>query len=297
MFGTSVRSIAVAPARGAGESYPELERRASRTRRHPCSHQCSPTIYQPGPLPGQVDRRLPDAPCPHRPLCYPPRDLRSGLIIAIDGPTAAGKSTAGKALAARLGYTYIDSGAMYRAVALAAVERSIALDDAEALTELAGNVEVRVGGDPHAPITTLDGRDVTSLLRTSQIDAAASKVSAVPGVRAAMVAQQQAVGRDGGVVMDGRDIGTHVFPNADLKVFLQADSRERARRRFEENQARGSGVTLDATFEAIEDRDLRDKSRDAAPLRAAGDAVVIDTTSMSREDLVDRLLELALSRL
>lgn len=230
-------------------------------------------------------------------MCYPPRALRRGLIIAIDGPTAAGKSTAGKTLAARLGYTYIDSGAMYRAVGLAAVERSVGLDDADALTALAEQVEVRVGGDPYSPFTTLDGRDVTAHIRTPQIDAAASKVSVVPGVRAAMVAQQQAMGRDGGVVMDGRDIGTHVFPNADLKVFLEADAPERARRRFEENQDRGTGASLDATREAIEDRDRRDTSRTTAPLRPADDAITIDTTALSREDLLSRLLELVQSRL
>ncbi len=229
-------------------------------------------------------------------MCYPRRVLGRGLIIAIDGPTAAGKSTAGKALAARLGYTYIDSGAMYRTVGLAAIERGVSLDDAAALTTLAGEIEVRVGGDPHSPTISLDGRDVTSLIRTPEVDAASSKVSVVPGVRAAMVAQQQQMGRDGGVVMDGRDIGTHVFPNADLKVFLQADAPERARRRHAEHQERGTDATLDSTREAIEDRDRRDTSRATAPLRPADDAVIIDTTALSREDLLGRLLELVHSR-
>ncbi len=231
------------------------------------------------------------------PLCYPRRVLGRGLIIAIDGPTAAGKSTAGKALAARLGYTYIDSGAMYRAVGLAAIERGVSLDDDAALASLAETVEVRFGGDPHSPSVSLDGRDVTSLIRTPAADTASSKVSVVPGVRAAMVAQQQAMGRDGGVVMDGRDIGTHVFPNADLKVFLLADAHERAKRRHAEHKERGTAATLDSTREAIEDRDRRDTSRAAAPLRPAADAVTIDTTDLSREDLLDRLLELVQSRL
>ena len=231
------------------------------------------------------------------PVCYPARVLRRGLIIAIDGPTAAGKSTAGKALAARLGYIYIDSGAMYRAVGLAALDAGTSLDDADALSDLAGRVEVRVGGDPHAPSISLDGRDVSALIRTPEVDAAASKVSVVPGVRAAMVAQQQAMGRDGGVVMDGRDIGTHVFPDADVKIFMQADTPERARRRYEENLDRGAAATLDATRQAIEDRDERDRSREAAPLRAAPDAIMIDTTSLTREALLERLLELVQSRL
>jgi len=227
--------------------------------------------------------------------------LRKGLIIAIDGPTAAGKSTAGKALAARLGYTYIDSGAMYRAVGLAALERGVGLDDSAALTSLAQSVEVRVSGDPHAPRISLDGRDVTARIRTPDVDAAASKVSVVGGVRAAMVAQQQAMGSGGGVVMDGRDIGTHVFPDADLKVFLLADTIERARRRHAEHRERHGAAedagSLDATRTAIEERDRRDTTRTAAPLRPAEDAISIDTTLLTREALLDRLLELVAERL
>ncbi|HQR41002.1 MAG TPA: (d)CMP kinase [Blastocatellia bacterium] len=218
------------------------------------------------------------------------------LVIAIDGPTAAGKSTAGRSLAAKLGYVYIDSGAMYRAVGWKAIADGVALDDDAALTALASRIRIGLGGDPQRPTVTVDGCDVTALIRTPAVDAAASRVSVVPGVRAAMVAQQQELGRDGGVVMDGRDIGTHVFPNADVKFFLVADPSERARRRHDENVARGRDESLDTTRAAIDERDHRDTTRDAAPLRTADDSVSIDTTSLSPDALVARMLEIVESR-
>jgi len=219
------------------------------------------------------------------------------LIIAIDGPTAAGKSTAGRALAEKLGYLYIDSGAMYRAVGWAALDANVDLDDAEALAALAERTEIRLAGGPHDPTVSVDGHDVTRAIRTPAVDVAASKVSTVPGVRAALVAQQRAIGRDGGVVMDGRDIGTHVFPAADVKVFLSAEPGVRARRRHDENLARGRAESLEATHAAVEARDHRDTTRDAAPLRAAADAIVVDSTDLSREGLLSKLLEIVQSRL
>jgi cytidylate kinase len=225
------------------------------------------------------------------------RAAMRGLIIAIDGPTASGKSTAGKALASHLGYVYIDTGAMYRAVGLAALEAGIPLDDAERLSDLARRMAIRCGGSPDRPTVTVDGRDVTGELRTPAVDEASSKVSAVPGVRAALVEQQQAMGREGGVVMDGRDIGTHVFPDADVKFFFVADAAERARRRHDENVARGRDETLDETLAALRVRDRRDETRDAAPLRPAPDAVAIDTTGLGREELLAKLLEIVSSRL
>ena len=219
------------------------------------------------------------------------------LIIAIDGPTAAGKSTAGRALAARLGYVYIDSGAMYRAVGWQALEEGLDLDDAERLADLAARTRIRIGGDPARPTVTVDGRDVTDLIRTPAVDAAASTVSTVPGVRAALVEQQREMGREGGVVMDGRDIGTHVFPEADVKFFLSANPDIRANRRYDENVARGRDESLAATLHAIEERDRRDTTRDAAPLRPARDAVTIDTTELSREALLAKMLEIIRPRL
>jgi cytidylate kinase len=219
------------------------------------------------------------------------------LIVAIDGPTAAGKSTAGKALAAALGYVYIDSGAMYRAVGWKAIEERIDLDDGERLAELARRIRIRFGGDPSSPTVTVDDRDVTALLRTPAVDAASSKVSVVPGVRAALVDQQREIGREGGVVMDGRDIGTHVFPNADVKFFFTARPEVRAVRRHDENVARGCDETLAETLAALEERDRRDSTRNAAPLRRAEDAVEIDTTELSREAIKERLLEIVTARM
>jgi cytidylate kinase len=219
------------------------------------------------------------------------------LIIAIDGPTAAGKSTAGRALAARLGYVYIDTGAMYRAVGWKALEEGVSLDDPARLAEIAASALIRVGGDPHRPTVTVDGRDVTALVRTPAVDAAASRVSAVPGVRAALVEQQREMGREGGVVMDGRDIGTHVFPEADVKFFLTADPGVRAHRRHDENLARGRDESLAATRAAVEERDRRDTTRDAAPLRPAADAVTVDTTDLTREGLLAKMLEIVRPRL
>jgi cytidylate kinase len=220
-----------------------------------------------------------------------------GLIIAIDGPTASGKSTVGKALAAALGYVYIDTGAMYRAVGWKALEQGRDLDDASALAAIAARACIRVVGDPHRPTITVDGRDVTGLIRTPAVDVASSKVSTVPGVRAALVEQQREMGREGGVVMDGRDIGTHVFPNADVKFFLSADPSVRAHRRHEENVARGRDESLEVTRAAIEDRDRRDTTREAAPLRPADDAIFVDTTELSREALLAKLLEIVRPRL
>lgn len=225
------------------------------------------------------------------------RDNGRRLIVAIDGPTAAGKSTAGRALAAALGYVYIDTGAMYRAVGWKALEEGADLDDAEGLTALASRTRIGVGGDPLAPTVTVDGRDVTGLLRTPAVDAAASKVSTVPGVRAALVEQQRAIGREGGVVMDGRDIGTHVFPDAHVKFFFTARPEVRAHRRHDENLARGRDESLSATLAAIEERDRRDQTRAAAPLRCADDAVHIDTTDLSRDAILGKMLEIVNARL
>jgi cytidylate kinase len=219
------------------------------------------------------------------------------LIVAIDGPTAAGKSTAGRGLAARLGYLYIDTGAMYRAVAYRALEEGIDLEDPDALSELAERTTVDLQPADGGVKVLVHGRDVTSLLRTPDVDRAASKVSTVPGVRAALVGQQRRLGRTGGVVMDGRDIGTHVFPDADVKFFLLADSRIRAGRRHEENAAKGRDESLDATLEALEERDRRDASRLVAPLVPAPDAVVLDSSTLSRDAVLEKMLEIVTARL
>jgi len=221
----------------------------------------------------------------------------NGPVIAIDGPTAAGKSTAGRALAAALGYLYIDTGAMYRAVGWKAIEEGIQLEDEGALADLARRVRIELGGDPHHVTVTVDGRDVTAALRTPEVDAASSRVSAIAGVRRALVEQQRAMGRDGCVVLDGRDIGTHVFPDAQVKFLLVADSSVRADRRHAENLGRGRSEELSETQAAIEERDRRDAGRDVAPLRAAQDAIVIDSSAASRDEVLAKMLEIVRSRL
>lgn len=217
----------------------------------------------------------------------------SGAIVAIDGPAGAGKSTCARRLAHRLGYVLIDTGALYRAVALAARERDISWDDEAALGRLTSELKLRFepptepGGRP--PIS-IDGVDRSGDIRTPEISQGASKVSAYPAVRAALLGVQRAMGRDGGVVLEGRDIGTVVFPDAHVKVFLTASTMARAQRRHEELSAKGSLVALDSVRAGIEERDARDSGRDVAPLRAADDAIVLDSTQMDLDEVLERLV-------
>ena len=215
------------------------------------------------------------------------------LIIAIDGPAGAGKSTIAKELARRLGYLFINTGAMYRAVALAAVQQQIALDDEAALGRLAETARIELTGTVDAMRVLLDGADVTEEIATPLMSQAASKVSAVSAVRRALVAQQQALGRAGGVVMEGRDIGTQVFPNADVKIYLDATSAARAQRRHTDELAKGinSGSLL-ATQTEIEERDHRDKSRADSPLVQAADAIYLDSSGLTVAEVVEQVLHL-----
>ncbi|HET8647769.1 MAG TPA: (d)CMP kinase, partial [Vicinamibacteria bacterium] len=180
---------------------------------------------------------------------------RRGLVIAIDGPSGAGKSTAGRALAARLGYTYLDTGAMYRTLALCALRRQVSLDDEAHLAGLAARVRIEL--DPRGSVR-LDGEDVSADIRTRDVSAAASRVSVHPRVRREMVARQRDLGREGGVVLDGRDIGTAVFPDADVKFFLDADPRRRAVRRQQELAEAGTAADVDVIEQEIRARDRAD---------------------------------------
>ena len=211
----------------------------------------------------------------------------AGLVIAIDGPSGAGKSTAGRVLAARLGYTFLDTGAMYRALALKALRERVRLDDEAALGDLARRsaIELAEGGRG----VRLDGDDVTAAIRTRDVSAAASRVSAHPQVRRHMVARQQELGRRGGVVLDGRDIGTAVFPDADVKFYVDADPRRRAVRRQEELAAAGTIADLDAIEQEIRDRDHADTTRPDSPLTRAPDAVLVDSSEAGVEDVVERM--------
>jgi cytidylate kinase len=210
-----------------------------------------------------------------------------GLVVAIDGPSGAGKSTAGRAVAERLGYVFLDTGAMYRALALAALREGIPLDDATSVAALAGRVrlDLQPGG-----AVILDGQDVTSALRTQEVGAAASRVSVHPSVRRHMVARQREMGQAGGVVMDGRDIGTAVFPDADVKFYVDAHPRQRAMRRHEELAQRGLPSDLDTIEREIRERDHADSTRAESPLTRAPDAIHLDTTELGLEEVVRRML-------
>jgi cytidylate kinase len=215
------------------------------------------------------------------------------LIIAIDGPAASGKSTIGERLAAELRYLYFDTGVMYRAVTLAGLQRLPTLDDEGAVNQLAEQVQIEIN-QPSVPDgrmydVFLDGVDVTWDLRSSDVEANVSKVSAYPGVRTAMTAQQRRIGRRGGVVMVGRDIGTVVFPDADLKIYMVASTEERARRRHEENIRRGMKSDYQEILDAMIKRDKIDSTRVVAPLRPAEDAHIIDTDGLGIEVVLNKV--------
>jgi cytidylate kinase len=209
-------------------------------------------------------------------------------VIAVDGPSGAGKSTAGRALAARLGYVFIDTGAMYRALALKALQRGVALDAEEALATLAMGSSIHLVEAGRKVL--LDGEDVSARIRTPEVSAAASRVSRHPAVRREMVARQQELGREGGVVLDGRDIGTAVFPDAEVKFYLDADPARRARRRQQELAAAGADAQLASVERETRDRDRADSTRTDSPLTRAPDAVFLDTTPLTPEEVVERML-------
>ena len=208
------------------------------------------------------------------------------IVVAVDGPAGAGKSTASRALAGRLDYAYVDTGAMYRAVGVIAHRRGVALDDDEALARLVGNLrfEPRDGGG-----LAVDGTDVSAEIRRAEAGELASRVSTRPVVRERLVALQRALGAEGGVVMEGRDIGTVVFPNAEVKLYLTADPAERARRRAVELRGRGESVDEAALAREIAARDERDSARSHSPLRPAADARRLDTTGLTLEQVVARM--------
>ena len=215
---------------------------------------------------------------------------KNGLVIAIDGPSGAGKSTAARILAERLGYIYIDTGAMYRAIGWKAKREGIEPDDEAKLADLCGRTEVTIKKDNSDPRFSVNGIDVTGEIRTPEMGMMASAVSKSPAVRARLLTLQRELGRGGGVVMDGRDIGTVVFPDADVKFYLDASAGERGKRRYLELKAKGMDVDRAQITKEIEERDRQDSGRALAPLKKADDALLIDSSAMSIDDVLDRIL-------
>jgi cytidylate kinase len=216
------------------------------------------------------------------------------VIVAIDGPAGAGKSTIARRIADRLGFVYINTGAMYRAIALWALRNETDLTDMHRLQKLAEAAQIDFGvGDGRI---RLNGEDVTDAIFTPEVSAAASKISAVPGVRRALIPLQRGIAANASVVMEGRDIGSVIFPEAQVKIFLDASAEERARRRAAELEAQGGRVAVAAVAAEMRDRDTRDRQRQEAPLVQAPDAVLLDTTALSPAEVEERILQLVRSR-
>lgn len=214
------------------------------------------------------------------------------MIIAIDGPAGAGKSSVAKAVARRLNYLYIDTGAMYRAVGWKVLQDEIEFENVVRIGQLAAESTIELQGSVDDLRVRIDDRDITSEIRTPEVSQSASIVSAIPAVRRALVARQQEMGRAGNVVMEGRDIGTVVFPEAEVKIFLDASTDARAQRRYAEDATKGVAASVEETRSALETRDQRDSSRADSPLVQAEDAVYIDSSSFTIEEVIEQVLQL-----
>ncbi|MGE7941303.1 (d)CMP kinase [Lysinibacillus xylanilyticus] len=219
--------------------------------------------------------------------------MKKNIQIAIDGPAGAGKSTIAKIVAEALGFTYIDTGAMYRAVTYKALQQNIYLDDEEKLAEMLASSTIELKPSPQGQLVFLDGKNVSAEIRSNEVTSSVSQVSAHAKVRELLVAQQQKLAANGCVVMDGRDIATHVLKNAELKIFMSATVEERARRRFIDNQKRGIDSSIEKLQEDIALRDKMDSEREASPLIQAADAIFLDTTALSIDDAAQAILKLA----
>ncbi|WP_295731614.1 (d)CMP kinase [uncultured Limosilactobacillus sp.] len=215
------------------------------------------------------------------------------LQVAIDGPASAGKSTVAKLVAKRFGYIYCDTGAMYRSVTLAALKRNVSITDSKNIIKLAQQINITFQPGEETQRVFIDDQEVTTEIRSNEVAKNVSAVAAIPDVRTEMVKEQRKIAERGGIVMDGRDIGTTVLPNAPVKIFLVASAHERARRRFEENKAKGIATsTLEELQRAIELRDQKDSTRTVSPLTKATDAIEIDSTRLTINQVVDQISEI-----
>ncbi|MEW6130276.1 MAG: (d)CMP kinase [Acidobacteriota bacterium] len=216
----------------------------------------------------------------------------NNIVIAIDGPSGVGKSTLGKALARYFNYLFIDSGALYRAIALKALQSQTPLDNRNAVTEIARGSQIKLEGDPDALRVYLDGAEVTREIRLPEVSQAASVVATLATVREVVVDKLREMRKSGGLVMDGRDIGTKVFPDAEVKLFLEASPAVRAERRWLEEKQKGSEVSFEHIKAELAERDRRDREREATPLVKADDAILIDTSTMTVDQVIARVLEI-----
>ncbi|MCY9547794.1 (d)CMP kinase [Lysinibacillus xylanilyticus] len=219
--------------------------------------------------------------------------MKKNIQIAIDGPAGAGKSTIAKIVAEALGFTYIDTGAMYRAVTYKAMHQNIHLDDETKLAEMLASSIIELKPSSEGQLVFLDGKNVSAEIRSNEVTSSVSQVAAHAKVRELLVAQQQKLASNGGVVMDGRDIATHVLKTAELKIFMSATVEERARRRFIDNQKRGIESSIEKLQEEIALRDKMDSEREASPLIQAADATFLDTTALSIDEAAQAILKLA----
>jgi CMP/dCMP kinase len=213
------------------------------------------------------------------------------VTVAIDGPAGAGKSTVAKAVAKQLDYSLVDTGAIYRSVALLALRRGLSFDDDSALAAIVGGLQIAFELKDGVNQVRLHGEDVTDAIRTPEVSQAASKVSALPGVRAGLLGLQRRLAAAGGVVLEGRDIGTVVCPDAEVKFFLDASDEERARRRTKELTERGASADYGHVLADIRERDARDQNRAHAPLKPAADALILDSTHLSPDEVIQRIVE------